>query len=89
MLPLAAIIGAEPEALHCRADVMTYDADSTVPLQRELRRQLRGYAASQRSASYCEQIVPRTEMVSARGISISSATEHVKSQRATNKLALV
>jgi hypothetical protein len=42
---------------------MTYDADSTVQLQRDLRRQLRGYAASRRSATYCEQIDPRTEMV--------------------------
>jgi hypothetical protein len=42
---------------------MTYDADSTVQLQRDLRRQLRGYAVSARSTTYCEQIGPRTEMI--------------------------
>ena len=61
--PLAAIIGAEPKALHCRGDVMTYDADSTVQLQRDLRLQLRGYAVSTPSTTCCEHIVPRIEMV--------------------------
>ena len=42
---------------------MPYDADSTVQLQRDLRRRLRGYAASPRSTTYCEQISPRAEMV--------------------------
>ena len=42
---------------------MTYDAESTFQLQRDLRLQLRGYAASTPSTTYCEQIVPRTEMV--------------------------
>lgn len=42
---------------------MTYDADLTVQLQRDLRLQLRGYAASTPSTTYFEQIVPRTEMV--------------------------
>jgi hypothetical protein len=42
---------------------MTYDADSIVQLQRDLRLQLRGSAGSIPSATYCEQIVPKTEMV--------------------------
>jgi hypothetical protein len=42
---------------------MTYDADSIVQLQRDLRLQLRGYAVSTRSTTYWEQVVSRTEMV--------------------------
>jgi hypothetical protein len=59
--PLAATIGAEHTSLHCKGDVMAYDADSLIQLQREARLQQQRYAATRRTTD--EQVVPRIEML--------------------------
>jgi hypothetical protein len=60
--PFAATIGAEHIGLHCRGDVMTYDARTLIQRQYNLRLQQQGYAKSMR-ATYYEQTPPRIEMV--------------------------
>ncbi len=59
--PSDAVIGAEPKVSGSKGDVMSYDVNSAVQSQNNLRRHQE--YAGQWGASYYEQMIPKTEML--------------------------
>jgi hypothetical protein len=57
--PFAATIGAEHTSLHCKGDVMAYDADSLIQVLNDAHLRQRRHAT--RAAH--QQIIPKVEML--------------------------